>query len=111
VGSIGNPVGFGFGSPPRTPDGDGNGSSGSKSEASSDVAEPRDGEIQEVTPQPDSERRDDAGSLGLLGSNPHDQEGEGEEQEDTVYSVKLRAFRLKKEEQGHAGWAELGYGM
>jgi nucleoporin NUP2 len=47
-----------------------------------------------------------------LGTNPHDEEGEGEEQEDTSYSVKLRAFRLKKEEEkGGAGWAELGYGM
>jgi nucleoporin NUP2 len=47
-----------------------------------------------------------------LGNNPHDEEGEGEEQEDTVYSVKLRAFRLKKaEEKGGSGWAELGYGM
>jgi nucleoporin NUP2 len=109
-GSIGNPVGFGFGSPPRTPDGDGNGSSGSKSGASSDAAEPKDNESQEVTPQPDSDRRD-AGSLGLLGSSPHDEEGEGEEQEDTVYSVKLRVFRLKTKEEGGPGWAEMGNGM
>jgi len=46
-----------------------------------------------------------------LGNNPHDEEGEGEEQEDTVYSVKLRAFRLKKAEKGDSGWAELGYGV
>jgi len=59
----------------------------------------------------EGDRRDDLVNPGLLGSNPHDEEGEGEEQEDTIYSVKLRAFRLKKpEEKGGSGWVELGYG-
>ncbi|KAF8236616.1 hypothetical protein L208DRAFT_1390760 [Tricholoma matsutake] len=112
VGSIGNPVGFGFGSPSKTPDGDGNGGSGSKSRASSDAVESRSSESKEVTPQPEGDHRDDAASVGILGNNPHDEEGEGEEQEDTVYSIKLRAFRLKKaEEPGGPGWVELGYGV
>jgi len=55
---------------------------------------------------------DNMDGTSLLGNNPHDEEGEGEEQEDTVYSIKLRAFRLKKaEEKGGSGWVELGYGV
>lgn len=111
VGSIGNPVGFVFGNPLKTPDVDENGGAGSRSGASAEPAEAANSEGREATPQPEGERRDDAGP-GLLGSNPHDEEGEGEEQEDTVYSVKLRAFRMKKEEEkGGPGWTELGYGL
>lgn len=50
-------------------------------------------------------------NLGLLTNNPHDEEGEGEEDEDTVHAVKLKAFKLRKEEEkGGGGWTELGYG-
>lgn len=47
----------------------------------------------------------------LTSNNQHDEEGEGEEDEDTVHSVKLKAYRMRKaDEKGGAGWAELGYG-
>ena len=94
-------------------EGDGDSSSGSKTGASSPVGESKTGESSNgTTPQPDGDRRDDVATSALLGNNPHDEEGEGEEQEDTVYSVKLRAFRMKKaEEQGGPGWVELGYGV
>jgi nucleoporin NUP2 len=47
----------------------------------------------------------------LASKNQHDEEGEGEEDEDTVHSVKLKAYRMRKaDEQGGAGWVELGYG-
>ncbi|PPQ98722.1 hypothetical protein CVT24_003430 [Panaeolus cyanescens] len=49
--------------------------------------------------------------LGLNTPNPHDLEGKGEEDEETVHSVKLKAYRLKKDESGASKWAELGLGF
>ncbi|KAF9050113.1 hypothetical protein BJ165DRAFT_984605 [Panaeolus papilionaceus] len=51
------------------------------------------------------------GALGLNTPNPHDLEGKGEEDEETVHSVKLKAYRLKKDETGANKWAELGLGF
>ncbi|KAF8160750.1 hypothetical protein B0H34DRAFT_806238 [Crassisporium funariophilum] len=49
---------------------------------------------------------------GLLASNPHDEEGVGEENEDTIHAVKLKAYRMRKsDEKGGSGWAELGLGI
>jgi nucleoporin NUP2 len=48
---------------------------------------------------------------GLLTPNPHDEEGTGEENEETVHAVKVKAYRMKKaDEEGGPGWAELGMG-
>jgi nucleoporin NUP2 len=48
---------------------------------------------------------------GLLTPNPHDEEGVGEENEETVHAVKLKAYRMRRaSEQGGSGWAELGMG-
>lgn len=48
---------------------------------------------------------------GLLTPNPHDEEGAGEENEETIHAVKLKAYRMRKaSEQGGSGWAELGMG-
>jgi nucleoporin NUP2 len=42
---------------------------------------------------------------------PHDVEGEGEEDEETTYSARIKAYRMKKEdERGGKGWVELGVG-
>jgi len=38
----------------------------------------------------------------------HDQEGEGEEDEETTYSVKTKVYSLNKEE---GAWKELGVGL
>ncbi|KAJ3493510.1 hypothetical protein NMY22_g20200 [Coprinellus aureogranulatus] len=44
--------------------------------------------------------------------NPHDEEGEGEEEEETVHAIKSKAFRMKKaDEKGGPGWVEIGYGV
>jgi len=49
---------------------------------------------------------------GLLTPNPHDEEGAGEENEETVHAVKLKAYRMRKaSEQGGSGWGELGIGI
>jgi len=46
-----------------------------------------------------------------MGSNPHDEEGPGEENEETLHAVRLKAYRMKKaDEKGGPGWAELGSG-
>jgi len=47
-----------------------------------------------------------------MGHNPHDEEGQGEEDEVTVHSVKCKAYRMKKaDEKGGPGWVEVGYGF
>jgi nucleoporin NUP2 len=92
-------VGFGFGSPPRTLELEGAG------------ATEKAGSVEGEKGQ-SNESETSAAPIGLFGTSPHDEEGEGEEEEDTIYSAKLRAFRLKKEDEaGGSGWVELGYGM
>ncbi|KAG5638453.1 hypothetical protein H0H81_012518 [Sphagnurus paluster] len=102
TGSIGNPVGFGFGSPPKNTEA---GASGAASSSSNTVDKGDDGatESQETDPPPPI-------FGGLNTKSPHDEEGEGEEQEETVHAVKLKAFRLSKGESG-SSWLELGYGV
>lgn len=53
---------------------------------------------------------DDASKM--LGKNPNDEEGEGEEGEETVHAIKLKAYKMtKKDENGNGGgWNELGHG-
>jgi nucleoporin NUP2 len=46
-----------------------------------------------------------------LSSSQHDEEGEGEESEETLHATKVKVFRLKPKEEGAAqGWADLGVG-
>lgn len=44
----------------------------------------------------------------LEGGSVHDQEGEGEEDEETAHSVKTKVYSLNKEE---GAWKELGLGV
>lgn len=44
----------------------------------------------------------------LEGGSVHDQEGEGEEDEETVHSVKTKVYSLNREE---GAWKELGLGL
>jgi nucleoporin NUP2 len=44
----------------------------------------------------------------LEGGSVHDQEGEGEENEETAHSVKTKVYSLNKEE---GAWKELGLGV
>ncbi|KAL0578286.1 hypothetical protein V5O48_003697 [Marasmius crinis-equi] len=136
-GSIGNPVGFGFGAPSgsassfsfaapsgSSPFGGGGsfsfakpppqsqsqtlatppasqetadgGASGSQTETESQGAQ--------------SQSSEDGVATGIFGSSPHDGEGEGEENEDTIHSVKSKVYKMKKE-GGTTSWAELGTGF
>jgi nucleoporin NUP2 len=46
----------------------------------------------------------------LLSSNPLDEEGAGEENEETVHTIKAKAFKLSKDAEGAAKWLQLGTG-
>ena len=47
----------------------------------------------------------------LAAHNPHDEEGEGEENEISVHSIRVKAYRMKKADaKGNPGWADLGFG-
>jgi nucleoporin NUP2 len=47
----------------------------------------------------------------LATHNPHDDEGEGEENEISVHAIKVKAYRMKKPDaKGGPGWADLGFG-
>ena len=56
---------------------------------------------------------DSSGSTSnlLAAHNPHDDEGEGEENEISVHAIKVKAYRMKKADaKGSPGWADLGFG-
>ncbi|KAJ7691270.1 hypothetical protein B0H17DRAFT_1063305 [Mycena rosella] len=131
-GSIGNPVGFGFGSPKgagspaaetggkekeeadgdgdKDGDGDGNGdgeASGSgsqKTEADTDAGATEEGGAS----APGSTGNMLFGAETLTGM---DAEGEGEEDEETVHSARIKAYRMRRKEDTETGWLELGLGI
>ncbi|KAJ8514404.1 hypothetical protein ONZ45_g8061 [Pleurotus djamor] len=135
-GSIGNPVGFGFGSPPKTPDlgtatGTGSGtssfgggfgsggfsfgkapeSSGSNADKEKEKEKDTEGGESQSTQGESSSSPGDGEVPNLIATtNPNDEEGEGEEDEDTVHAIKLKAYRLTKKD-GTSSWAELGHGI
>lgn len=127
-GNIGNPVGYGFGTS-KSSDADHGGQVTASN--TTPVFNPfglstekkLDGDVDDSAESGQSLGDETTGSKAqtpevnnnseLLTSNKqHDEEGEGEEDEDTVHSVKLKAYRMRKaDEKGGAGWAELGYGV
>ncbi|KAG2037408.1 hypothetical protein BDR03DRAFT_1091809 [Suillus americanus] len=113
-GSIGNPVGFGFGVAKPA-----DGASASSSSASTEFsfgAPP----TKSVSPSMDTASRSGsqpaAGDEGtqddakLLPTSNHDDEGEGEEDEETTYIVKAKVFKLSKTSD-KSEWKDLGVGM
>ncbi|KAG6860765.1 hypothetical protein C0995_007797 [Termitomyces sp. Mi166 len=99
TGSIGNPVGFGFGVPVRTQESD------VSTKNSSDKKEDSDEGTQSQADGAAAE-----GGLGLITRNPHDEEGKGEEDEDTIHDARLKVFRLNETDSG-SSWADLGIGI
>ncbi|KIJ18712.1 hypothetical protein PAXINDRAFT_8954 [Paxillus involutus ATCC 200175] len=124
-GSIGNPVGFGFGGP-STNAGDSTSASGSSAPstgfsfgappakpAESIFSPPPTEKSAESTPQPDAEGNENGGeveSAKLLPTSTHDEEGEGEEDEETIHVVKCKVYRLFKTGDKNE-WKDLGVGM
>ncbi|KAF4620606.1 hypothetical protein D9613_000482 [Agrocybe pediades] len=60
---------------------------------------------------PATEGGDAEAAPTLMGTNPWTEEGEGEENEETVHSVKTKAYKLAKGEDGSSKWAPLGTGI
>jgi nucleoporin NUP2 len=58
----------------------------------------------------DAPKKNIAESFMLNADNKHDQEGAGEEDEETVHAVKLKAY-VMRDDNGAKSWAELGYGV
>ncbi|KIK92136.1 hypothetical protein PAXRUDRAFT_830235 [Paxillus rubicundulus Ve08.2h10] len=124
-GSIGNPVGFGFGAP-STKVGDSTSASESSAPptgfsfgappakpAESMFSPPPTEKSAESTPQPDAEGNENGGeveSAKLLPTSTHDEEGEGEEDEETTHVVKCKVYRLFKTGDKNE-WKDLGVGM
>jgi nucleoporin NUP2 len=106
-------VGFGFGSPPKTPPAAAESSSksgftfGSSFQAPSSSTSSAVNEGSGPTTGEEGEEVDHAKILSPV--SVHDREGEGEEDEDTTHSVKCKVYKLNKEEGG-AGWSDMGIG-
>lgn len=51
-------------------------------------------------------------AASIIGVNPHDEEGEGEEEEETVHAIKLKVYQLnrKRDDKSTGGWMDLGHG-
>ncbi|KAK0241855.1 hypothetical protein EDD85DRAFT_418910 [Armillaria nabsnona] len=94
-GSISNPVGFGFGATSKD----------SKVGVKPEEDKTEDDAAQEGS-KPDGEEA--VPPPILLANSPHDEEGEGEEDEETTYSIKAKTYWMNKD----AGkWQDMGHGM
>jgi len=104
-GSLGNPVGFGFGSGNQGGSQTGNllgPSGGSTSSITSDKS------TESSTPQPDAPEDD---SAKLISTSNHDEEGEGEENEETTHAGKCKVYKLVKASEMPAEWKDMGVGI
>lgn len=111
-GSIGNPVGFTFGSPPKTPPLTALSESTEKKSFTFTPISAGSSFSSTPTPIPSDSGDGDTEAVDhakiLEGSSVHDQEGEGEEDEETTHSVKTKVYSLNKEQ---GAWKELGLGV
>ncbi|KAF8813852.1 hypothetical protein BYT27DRAFT_7180621 [Phlegmacium glaucopus] len=97
----------------------GSGSSGNAQSKSKTVDEKTtddaaDGEESEQATPTTEGAGESGGSVSSLLSvhNPHDDEGEGEENESTVHAIKVKAYRMRKADaKDGPGWADLGFGI
>ncbi|KAG6920260.1 hypothetical protein DXG01_005029 [Tephrocybe rancida] len=97
AGNIGNPVGFGFGASSKTPDAE---------RATPDSLDNK--ENGEGSQASQGESVASEGSQGLITKNPHDEEGEGEEDESTVHDARSKVFQM---DTGSSSWVDLGVGV
>lgn len=104
-------MGFGFGSPPKTPDG----------AAPSPFSQPTGFSFGASSkPEATEDAGSEAASSGqatpdepaplLANSSPHDLDGEGEEDEETAYEVRSKVYRMAKKEDGTQEWKDMGIG-
>ncbi|KIJ49599.1 hypothetical protein M422DRAFT_27961 [Sphaerobolus stellatus SS14] len=113
-GSIGNPVGFGFGSQPSTPK-DESPTSLFSSKPSEDAKPAGDvipiKSTEEAPPStgPDSEDTN-AATAQTADANPYDADGPGEEDETNVYESKAKILKMMPKGEG-VEWTSLGVGI
>ncbi|KAJ7282971.1 hypothetical protein C8J57DRAFT_1499923 [Mycena rebaudengoi] len=122
-GSLGNPVGFTFGSgfgggADKTASTSGEKEKDAKSEADEEpeVEEVEAGGSQETERASTPSKTEEGSSSGkLFGEETiagFDAEGEGEEDEDTLHSARLKVFQLKKDEKTEiSAWLDMGIGF
>ncbi|KAH9935648.1 uncharacterized protein B0H18DRAFT_419506 [Fomitopsis serialis] len=117
LGSIGNPVGFGFGSPPKESE-DSASSSSSIAPKPFVFGPPKDKSAEES--KADGAAGSESKDQGAAGDEPpptlitgsiHDKEGEGEEDETTTHEIKSKVYKMVKDEDGLNRWADQGVGM
>ncbi|KAI8993870.1 hypothetical protein BD414DRAFT_506437 [Trametes punicea] len=131
AGSIGNPVGFGFGSPPKTPEAEGgsgpvkslpfsfgppetaarsepHGGNGAEEKAA-EGGEKEGGESGESTPAP--AEGGDAPQVLPSSTSVHDLEGEGEEDEITTHEIRSKVYKMIKDKDGKVQWGDMGVGV
>ncbi|KAH7916557.1 hypothetical protein BJ138DRAFT_286368 [Hygrophoropsis aurantiaca] len=114
-GNIGNPVGFGFGVPPKSSDGESSKPTASgfsfgqpPKAAENPFAPPSNSGP--FTSQSDAGENAEDDSAKLTPSNNHDAEGEGEEDEETTYEARCKVYRMAKTD-GKSEWKDMGIGM
>ncbi|KAI0696692.1 hypothetical protein BC835DRAFT_1305493 [Cytidiella melzeri] len=111
-GSIGNPVGFGFGSPPKTPDAV---SAPQSTSSAFSFGAPKVGDVTDR----ESEGSEDTLGQGtpdeappmLITNTVHDQDGEGEEDENTAHEQKSKVYKMIKKDDGTQEWKDMGVGL
>ncbi|KAF8210622.1 hypothetical protein K438DRAFT_2011954 [Mycena galopus ATCC 62051] len=112
-GSIGNPVGFSFASPKA--DADKEKESGEKKAEEGDGDGDTEAATSQETEKATTSDEGSATSSGLLFGDDAptglDAEGEGEEDEETLHQAKVKAYRLRKENESEKGWLDIGTGF
>ena len=113
AGSIGNPVGFGFGSPPKTPDAEPRPAPSTSKFAGfsfAPSAPAKDADSGEGTDSSRAETPAEGTPPLLAQSSQHDVEGEGEEDEETKFEVRSKVYRMMKKPSGQSEWTDVGIG-
>ncbi|EGO25668.1 hypothetical protein SERLADRAFT_466191 [Serpula lacrymans var. lacrymans S7.9] len=113
TGFIGNPVGFGFGNQAKDGEEDSAKSStgfsfGAPPKSSENTASPPAEKSRNATPSENVEGTEEDSSK-LLPSTNHDEEGEGEEDEETTHAAKCKVYKMLKTDE-KSEWKDMGVG-
>jgi len=110
-GSIGNPVGFGFGVSPKAGEVSppSSGALGFSFGAAPPKTESMPSGEQSRGETPMTEGSEEDGAARLLSPGIHDQEGEGEEDEETTHAVKSKVYKMIKGKE--TKWGDMGVGI
>lgn len=104
----GSSVGFAFGSPTPEPEGSSSSSKGAGEPSTPKPSTSVSTESRGVTPA-STDGGDVDDSKKQLGVNPNDVEGEGEEEEETLHTSRVKVYKLGTKDD-KPSWAEMGVG-